>query len=362
MAGLAPGKSGGKAAKGGSDDDEEGAAASGGGEDSGGVEIPKPECNTPHGQWNDTVGQCECKGMFYGSNCENEHCPDFDKEAETPQDCSGHGGCVKGQCFCNAGWGLGEGKTGTNLCSDPICPIDCGAHGLCQENKCICQDGWKGPACREPNCKNDCSGHGTCSFVAPNSPAECKCEYGFVSADCSAKAAFTQLETCPSDCSGNGLCLNGKCLCQTGFTGLDCSQRACPPGTSGPDCQFPGCPRDCTGKGLCMMGACVCDNDHRGSDCSIPSKCWDSCSKICVPNPASQKCEICKGDCETLLIGGQMGSQHPFLSRALTLLDVGRRHFSSRSYPDEKARQPRLRKHQQQVSDRQLGSFWSQRN
>mmetsp|Transcript_122881 Transcript_122881/g.212517 ORF Transcript_122881/g.212517 Transcript_122881/m.212517 type:complete len:1143 (+) Transcript_122881:42-3470(+) len=346
------------------DDDSAEGGAKGGGEGSTRTLDMYPTCNKPHGSWNDTLGQCECDtaNKWTGKNCLFQHCADWDEESGKP-DCSGHGTCVKGECFCAAGWGQAPGKEGPNLCQDTTCPIDCGDHGLCQQNACVCQDGWTGPACREPKCMNDCSGHGTCSFVAPNAPAECMCEYGFTSADCSKQALYEKMDACPNQCSGRGLCMSGMCVCQEGSSGLDCSEQACPPGMTGPACNLQSCPMDCSGFGLCMNGNCSCDDGHLGPDCSIPTQCYEPCAQFCLESPIrKQKCETCKGECMTLQAHPVLGKANPLLSRVLTLLGLGNRRSSLRSPADGKSQHSRLRRRHKETSAVQRGQFWSHRH
>lgn len=256
------------------------------------------DCNAPHGTWNPALNACECTSPWYGDYCENTHCADYSEEEGRP-DCSGHGMCVQGQCFCAPGWGAAPNSVGPNTCAEPLCDVDCGQHGQCSHNMCVCQEGWQGPACREPKCPNDCSDHGTCSFPSPDSPAECTCEYGYALPDCQHPAAFTHLRACPNDCSGQGLCLNGWCICEEGFGGADCAHAD----TSSER----GCPRDCSGHGLCMEDKCTCGEAFSGADCSIPTQCLEACGEVCLSDLESTRCEFCKGQCLTLALSPVIG-------------------------------------------------------
>lgn len=278
------------------------------------VDMGEQGCNAPNGFFNEDISACECFGSWYGEFCENKHCADYNETLEKP-DCSAHGMCIKGDCFCAAGWGQALTASGINVCADPVCPIDCGDHGICQDNVCICQDGWQGPACREPKCVNDCSGHGTCTFSLANSPGECNCEYGFAPPDCAAVSLYSKLQSCPNDCTGNGLCMNGKCVCQEGSFGVDCNQVSCPEGASGPNCEYRGCPRDCSGYGICLNGECTCDKNHGGIDCSIPMMCYDACASSCLADLTSSRCEICKGECLTMSASPLIGRHNPLRDR-----------------------------------------------
>lgn len=269
---------------------------------------------------------CDCEEQWFGEDCENKHCPDWVKpdspDALSPPDCTGHGMCVQGTCFCAAGWGLTVGSAGANVCKDGVCPVDCGPHGMCNLNACVCQDGWKGPACREPDCADDCSGHGTCTFMTANSPAECICEYGFSPPNCESVALYSKLKHCLNDCSGNGLCMDGLCVCMSGFIGHDCSGVVCSPGFSGPSCQYHSCPNDCSGYGVCFNGECACDNDHLAMDCSIPKKCYDACHTVCLPDLSGSRCEFCKGQCLTLASNPVVGNHNPMLARLYSFPQV----------------------------------------
>lgn len=315
-----------------------------------------PSCNPPQGSWNASIGGCECAGEWYGENCEKKHCADFNAETGAP-DCSAHGMCVMGECFCATGWGKAPGSVGANVCKDPVCPVDCGQHGLCKDNLCVCQEGWQGPACREPKCQDDCTGHGTCTFTSANSPPECVCEYGFSPPNCAGVALYQKLAKCPNDCSGQGLCMDGRCLCTAGATGLDCSKVICAPGTNGPNCEYRDCPRDCSGYGVCFNGECACDNDHLGPDCSIPLQCYDACHQVCLGDLAGQRCEFCKGQCLTLASSPAVGKHSPMLARLSTLQTGSHDPHTGSNHTEARTQQKHLRSrhhHHREVSAVQM--------
>lgn len=290
------------------------------------AELPAvPNCHSPdQGSWSDSLGACVCNGFFYGKSCEQEHCADWDSNDPDSLECSGRGVCVEGRCLCAAGWGKLPGTLGSNICAEKVCLVDCGEHGLCQDNLCVCQEGWQGPACRQPKCINDCSGHGECTFLGANSHAECVCQEGWALPDCGQSALYQLLPACPNECSGNGLCFKGECVCSGNFAGIDCSMAQCPEGRSGPGCAFAACPHDCDGKGICLSGQCMCDQGHAGPDCSIPEACMDPCREICLADLTSEHCEICKGQCLTLLRNPVLGHHDPLAER-LSTLAVGAR-------------------------------------
>ncbi|MCB9570838.1 MAG: hypothetical protein H6709_01975 [Kofleriaceae bacterium] len=62
--------------------------------------------------------------------------------ARCPDDCSGHGVCKSGRCFCEPGYG------GDRCASVAGCPNDCSGHGLCQFDRCFCEPGYGGADCR----------------------------------------------------------------------------------------------------------------------------------------------------------------------------------------------------------------------
>lgn len=269
-------------------------------------------CNEPHGNWNSTQELCICEELWHGDTCEEKHCPGWN-ETTSVKDCYGNGMCVKGDCLCTTGWGMQKERTGPQDCRDKVCPMDCGLRGMCQDGACVCQDGWTGVACRLPACPDDCSGHGTCSFVSPNSPGQCLCEYPYELPSCKERGIYAKMPKCPNDCSGNGLCMNGKCVCTEGFFGADCAEKQCRDGKMGPHCQLSACLNDCTGKGLCFAGECSCDVAHGGPDCSIPLECYDACSAICLPDLTSPRCEGCKGECLTMKSSSVLGHHNPFV-------------------------------------------------
>lgn len=282
-------------------------------------DTPLPNCHEPRGYWSDQLGACVCSGKYFGQHCESMHCADWDANNPLVPDCNGKGLCVDGACLCAAGWGKSPGTVGPNTCRERSCPVDCGENGVCKDNHCVCQEGWQGPACRQPKCLNDCSGHGQCSFVSAHSAAECMCEFGYALPDCAHESLYQLMPACPNSCSGNGLCFKGMCVCNDNFIGVDCSEPKCPQGTSGPGCAFSECPRDCDGKGMCLGGQCVCDDGHTGPDCSIPEVCMAPCKDICYLDLQGAECEVCKGQCLTLVLNPVFGRHDPLQERLSTL-------------------------------------------
>jgi len=61
-----------------------------------------------------------------------------------PNDCSGHGTCAQGYCYCDAGW---QGSYDCSQQTGSQCPNNCNNHGTCYNSACYCDDGWAGTAC-----------------------------------------------------------------------------------------------------------------------------------------------------------------------------------------------------------------------
>ncbi|XP_073781326.1 N-acetylglucosamine-1-phosphodiester alpha-N-acetylglucosaminidase isoform X1 [Danio rerio] len=126
-----------------------------------------------------------------------------------PEDCSGHGRCVEGQCVCQHGWS-------TPGCANLTCQAECGEHGICTENGCVCDAGWMGLYCSQV------------------------CTAGLYGDGCN--------QTCT--CANGGSCdpVHGRCTCPAGFHGDSC-ERECPIGFYGLNC-----------KQLCQcQDMCPCD-------------------------------------------------------------------------------------------------------
>lgn len=142
-------------------------------------------------------------------------------ECAPDPNCSDHGQCVSGQCWCRPPW---TGET----CNILACPDDCSGHGVCLEAGCACEAGWKGDNCSQP------------------------CEGGTYGVNCSGTCRCLNNGSCHSD--------SGLCHCQAGYTGRYCEAK-CPNGWFGENCQKRcHCPREC----FChhVTGACSNKTDN----------------------------------------------------------------------------------------------------
>ena len=138
------------------------------------------------------------------------------------RECSNHGTCSNGKCFCDVGW-TGE------ICderNDRIfrCLPDCSEHGTfdLSTGHCSCHGSWTGLFCnisrRERNiegniniffsaiCNLNCGPHGKCE------KNQCICDDGW-------SGTYCDIKTCNGRCEEHGQCMNGTCVCQQGWNG-----------------------------------------------------------------------------------------------------------------------------------------------
>ena len=66
-----------------------------------------------------------------GADCSQQQCL---------RNCSGHGACLDGKCWCKPGFGGLD-------CSLRTCPGDCGGNGWCNDGACLCYPEYGGADC-----------------------------------------------------------------------------------------------------------------------------------------------------------------------------------------------------------------------
>ena len=214
-------------------------------------------------------GRCECNAEegWEGPYCGQKTCP----SKAPPAQCSGHGTCLTGACYCH------EGYTG-EACNVQICPdlgsgTPCNERGLCVNGACQCLKGYAGKACERPSCPGEedgegmpiCSGHGKCQTSESKIQAEKAFEQAMIAFRVNTNASsgstsWKQRQMMPESPSPAG-----SCLCEEGWKGMACHVMECP--------------NLCSNNGECVAstGECKCHEGFIGSDCSI-LECQKGCS------------------------------------------------------------------------------------
>ena len=171
--------------------------------------------------------------------------------------CSGHGSCRGGQCYCLKGW-AGVHCAELSLATSG-CLHNCSGHGSCDHRRetCVCDAYHEGPACESAvvGCPNFCQHAGHCV------DGTCRCEAGRHGPDC---AQLTLASApCVDECGGGerGTCVAGACLCIPPYRGPSCAESSLPK----------RCEADCSGHGECdtATGQCRCDAEHVGRACEL---------------------------------------------------------------------------------------------
>lgn len=197
-----------------------------GGDDCG-EEACVPACASDHAICRG--GVCLCEEGWGGLVCDEQLCLGG---------CD-HGACaVGGKCICDSGWagphctqstcsghGRWAGSTQGCDCKKPFFGVfceqtqscaslgDCSGHGICDNGQCFCQTGFTGLTCKVPISSSNQAKKAK-TKASDNS-------FRFASRD----AVTTTTVDCKNDCSFAGLCRNGKCICLAGRTGEACENR-----------------------------------------------------------------------------------------------------------------------------------------
>jgi len=152
-----------------------------------------------HGQC--SYGSCFCDDGYYGVDCSNSSCPgDFCYyDAMNVQHCT--------HC-CSATYEQGDNSSYLfNRRKTPCSLQHKGeSHGVCDGfGMCMCAPPFIGDDCSMRDCQGNCSGHGDCSVEYPHS--RCLCDTGWTGLTC-------EHQLCVNNCSyPNGVCVNGSCYC-----------------------------------------------------------------------------------------------------------------------------------------------------
>ena len=183
-----------------------------------------------------------------------------------PNNCSFHGSCEYGFCFCDPGfYGVdcsniscpGEFCYYDSRTNEQICKHCCSAGYTHFDNETWVEDARKVPcSLTEPGEENGvCDGFGTCQCAPP-----------YIGPDCS-------IRDCPHNCSFNGYCSVeypvSRCMCLPGYYGDHCQFKQCLN-----NCSYPnGVCNKITGKCRCEMTYVPFNNTRPwynwgGEDCS----------------------------------------------------------------------------------------------
>jgi len=145
-----------------------------------------------------------------------------------------------------------EHKVSTILCIHDIqCnPADCSGHGYCHRGHCYCNDNWHNLRCDVLKCgESNCSEHGSCNSDG------CHCFAGWHGENCTVQcpAGYYGIECkgichCPQQSTGCSP-VDGHCLCLPGYHGYYCESR----------CSYGSYGEGCRNKCHCS-GGCFCNH------------------------------------------------------------------------------------------------------
>jgi hypothetical protein len=252
-------------------------------------------CECPESRTGPTCD--ECKFPYYGLDCEfkctEETCGDRGKCDEMRHVSKGHS---QPPCTCDTFW-YGH------VCDEVCLPDDCNGHGTCVRvtgsPRCTCDLGWKEDAnCIECAvdyfpanvCDRTCQPvHGKC---VDNLPV---CDYPWMGEKCDVRCACSSLETETQGIGGSCGAGESECKCDIEWAGEHCD--TCADGWGGHDCGTPLCIHTCKNNATCACTEtsckCNCPEWATGDDCgTVP------CDPPCPADDPLRACNTKTGWCD----------------------------------------------------------------
>lgn len=162
------------------------------------------------------------------------------------------------------------------------CAANCSGHGECWYGHCYCHEGFYGVDCSNATCPGD-----YCYYDTETHVQHCThcCSSPYVHADDDVYVQHQRKVACSATSPGvsHGICNGfGLCMCAPPFVADDCSVRGCP-GPNG----------NCNGHGICSVeypvARCICDPGWSGLDCG---------TRLCLNNCSFPNGECINGVCE----------------------------------------------------------------
>ncbi|CAM9559913.1 unnamed protein product, partial [Heterosigma akashiwo] len=161
------------------------------------------------------------------------------------------------------------------------CPSNCSDHGDCYYGFCFCDDGYYGVDCSNTSCPGD-----YCYYDDDNVQQCSHCSFaGYEHTDADTYASGLEKIPCSDDvtCYSNGIC-DGFGTCQ------------CAPPFLGEDCAIKDCKDNCSFHGWCSVefpvSRCMCNPGYYGEICEYQD-CLNNCSYpngVCDPDTGSCAC------------------------------------------------------------------------